>query len=107
MALEWGLIKAGEGPLATHPERFDLLVGSDLIYCAGVVKPLLQTIHSLLAPTQEGRQASRMVLLGSFVLTPDCEAALREGCADLGLQREVVKCIGPESPVWLEFFRLI
>lgn len=87
-----------QGPLAG--QSFDLIVGSDLIYCASVVRPLLETIRDLLDPS------GLMVLMGSFVLTGDCEAAMVDGCGQLGLQRTVMARIGHDgSKVWLETIR--
>jgi hypothetical protein len=58
-ALTWGCAPGGEVPLPTAllpgDQRPGLVIGSDLIYTASVVRPLMQTVHALLTRPRPDR----------------------------------------------------
>ena len=73
----------------------DVIVGSDLIYCASVVLPLLQTVASYLA--SEGV----FVLVSSFDIGEESNALFAASATQLGLvDREVqgLSWHGPDDP---------
>ena len=74
-------------------ERFELVVGSDLIYDPGVVAPLITTAAASLAP------GGRFVLAQSFALGDASSKALADACAEHKLALEVVEEAG-EARVW-------
>jgi predicted nicotinamide N-methyase len=66
--------------------RFDLVLGSDLIYCLDVVEPLLTTAADLLAVTDD----SVFVLTQSFVYDEATEEEIDRVSANLGLERSLI-----------------
>jgi predicted nicotinamide N-methyase len=66
--------------------RFDLVLGSDLIYCLDVVKPLLTTAADLLAFKED----SVFVLTQSFLYDDDTEEEIDRVCVNLGLTRSLI-----------------
>ena len=68
---------------------FDLVVGSDLIYCVEVVKPLIQTVSRLLSKT---KKSSKMILSQSFVYDVKTEREIDDVCNELNLLRSIVSC---------------
>lgn len=66
--------------------RFDLVIGSDLIYCLDVVEPLLTTAADLLAMTG----GSVFVLTQSFVYDEATEAEIDRICVNLGWERSLI-----------------
>lgn len=91
--LEWGddtaaydilQHKMGEHIVGCYAEVaafVDVVLGSDLIYCADVVEPLLQTAAQLIGST------GCFLLSQSFVYEATTEAAMDRACESLGLQR--------------------
>lgn len=65
---------------------YDLILGSDLIYCADVVRPLLRTAAALM----DGRPHAVFVLAQSFEYDVDTEEEIDRVCRWLGLKRTVV-----------------
>jgi predicted nicotinamide N-methyase len=90
--LEWG----SEGDAATvlkgvgehtvdEAAACDLVLGSDLVYCAEVIRPLLATASALMSPKR-----GRFVLSQSFEFDWRAEESLEEACQQLGLKRTVL-----------------
>uniref|UniRef100_A0A7S2W2P6 Calmodulin-lysine N-methyltransferase n=1 Tax=Rhizochromulina marina TaxID=1034831 RepID=A0A7S2W2P6_9STRA len=88
--LAWGTLEMLPPPLVAllppNTSGFDLVLGSDLIYSLGVVKPLLCTISGLLR--NEGPALA--LLCGSFRLEEGTEEAIHEACMELGLRCELI-----------------
>ena len=68
-----------------EPPLFDLVLGSDLIYCTDVVEPLLTTASMIMNKVG----AAKFLLSQSFVYDQATEDAIDEVCADLKLERIV------------------
>lgn len=68
-----------------EPPLFDLVLGSDLIYCTDVVEPLLTTASMFMNKVG----AAKFLLSQSFVYDQATEDAIDEVCADLKLERIV------------------
>lgn len=76
--LQWGDALRGE--------RFALVIGSDLIYSIDVIRPLFTTVSNVLEA-----DGGRFVLVTSFAIGQDLEAAVDASCAALGLHRQLVQ----------------
>lgn len=59
--VEWG--KTLPTPLSESANDLTLIIGSDLLYCAGVVRPLIKTVHAILSCSPP---SSIFVLASSF-----------------------------------------
>ena len=81
------------GASQSEGERFELVVGSDLIYDPGVVTPLIATAVASLAP------GGRFLLAQSFALGDESAAALAAACDGHGLALEVIEAAG-DARVW-------
>jgi predicted nicotinamide N-methyase len=66
------------------PPTFDLVLGSDLVYCADVVEPLLETASQLMS---RSIGKGRFLLSQSFVYDDATEAILDQVSSNLNLQR--------------------
>jgi predicted nicotinamide N-methyase len=66
--------------------RFDLVIGSDLIYCLDIVEPLLTTAADLLALTDE----SVFVLTQSFLYDKATEEEIDRVCENLEWERSLI-----------------
>jgi predicted nicotinamide N-methyase len=90
-SLEWGQakgVKQIQNLVVDNnlvPPLFDLVLGSDLIYCTNVVDPLLTTASMFM---NKGGPA-RFLLSQSFVYDQATERAIDEVCAKLKLERIV------------------
>lgn len=67
--------------------KFDLILGSDLIYSLDVVRPLLTTVSYLLRKSNEG---SKMILSQSFNYSELTEKEIDNVCAELKMCRRVI-----------------
>lgn len=67
-------------------KQFDLVLGSDLIYCIDVIEPLLSTVSFLLNKSEE----SKFLLSQSFLFDDKTEEAIDTTCEKLGLQHSVL-----------------
>lgn len=91
--LTWGDKKGANDLLADlqlqfdESKKFDLVLGSDLIYDKDVAKPLLITVSLLM----EKGEASTFVLSQSFIYDDDTETEIDETCAVVGLTRTVIE----------------
>jgi predicted nicotinamide N-methyase len=91
-SLEWGQAE-GVAQIQTivadnsnlEPPLFDLVLGSDLIYCTDVVQPLLMTASMFM---NKGG-AAKFLLSQSFVYDQATEEAIDEVCTQLKLERIV------------------
>lgn len=112
--LRWGdaddalIIKAEALKAHNIPENektqvtFDLVLGSDLIYCLEIVRPLLLTALDMMSATahEHGRSGSSkrsgipgpsfFVLAQSFPYDEDTEEEIDNVCNEVGLTRSVV-----------------
>lgn len=68
-------------------KKFDMVLGSDLIYDRDVVKPLFITVSLLM----DKGKSSKFVLSQSFIYDDSTEKDIDELCAELGLARTIVK----------------
>jgi predicted nicotinamide N-methyase len=66
--------------------RFDMVLGSDLIYCFDIVEPLMTTAADLLAVTDD----SVFVLTQSFLYEEATEEEIDRVCANLKLERSLI-----------------
>jgi len=82
--LAWGEADGVRGVVEEAGGRFDVLLGSDVIYSVDIVKPLFTTIAGLM----EDRGV--MVMSQSFVYDAATEAAMDQCCEEHGLVREVI-----------------
>jgi predicted nicotinamide N-methyase len=64
---------------------FDLLLGSDLLYCKEVVKPLLESVSYLMT------MGGSFLLAQSFTYDEETEQLIDETCGHLNLQRITLK----------------
>jgi predicted nicotinamide N-methyase len=107
--LEWGqpkqfeyleqLLKSDHNFLKTDPPIvFDLVLGSDLIYCVEVVEPLLRTAKEAIKTTTPALKndesmvetGSRFLLSQSFIYDADIEEEIDRACKQLHLKRSVL-----------------
>jgi len=74
----------------TMPEmnKFDLILGTDLIYDVSVVQPLLTTAYKMLA---SDNKPSRFLLSQSFVYEEATEQEIDAVCQQLGLERTILQ----------------
>lgn len=72
----------------------DLVLGSDLIYCAAVVEPLLATASQLMHPLN-----GRFLLSQSFAYDDDAERAIDAACHTWRLTRHILWQDGPDRRV--------
>jgi predicted nicotinamide N-methyase len=79
--LTWGDEPAAKELLASESVKFDLIFGSDLIYDASVVTPLLKTVSWLLA------SGGKFVYSQSFEYDKITNLEQDAACAELGLQQ--------------------
>jgi len=68
---------------------FDLVLGSDLIYCRDVVYPLLLTASCLMGSNNSN---TMFILSQSFPYDDDTEKEIDDVCAQLGLSRNILTC---------------
>ena len=75
-----------------HAHYFDLIVGSDLIYCPQVVRPLFTSVVQLMRPSSSSSslQVSRFLLAQSFVYDTATEQEINDACREFQLQRTIV-----------------
>jgi len=72
---------------------FDIVLGSDLIYCEEVVKPLLESISWLLKGSGSNDSSkSVMIMTQSFSYDIETENAIDNACHELSLNRFIVSC---------------
>ena len=64
-------------------EKFDLILGSDLIYCQENVRPLLRTVSCLLANNTD----SKLILSQSFSYSDQTEREIDDICEECNLKR--------------------
>jgi hypothetical protein len=116
--LEWGqsnqfeylerLLKSDHNFLKTDPPIvFDLVLGSDLIYCVEVVGPLLQTAgEAIRKTTTMSADAGRFLLSQSFGYDSETEDEIDRVCKELHLKRTVlVDDLSSEKGVKIQEFR--
>jgi predicted nicotinamide N-methyase len=75
-------------------EKFNLIVGSDLIYSQDVVIPLFQTVKHFLS------EGGKFVLTTSFSLGDDIEAKIHWICSSLSLERQLVESGEDQGEPW-------
>lgn len=68
--------------------KFDLILGSDLIYCQDIVRPLLTTVSFLLRKSNKG---SKMILSQSFNYSEMTEEEIDCVCEELNLRRQIIE----------------
>lgn len=72
---------------------FDIILGSDLIYCEEVVKPLLESVSWLMHASGESCSSrSIMIMTQSFSYDIETEEAIDRACYDLSLNRSILTC---------------
>lgn len=87
-SLKWGDEKAAKDILSRTGRKFDLVLGSDLIYDITVVQPLFQTVAWLMDKDDD---SSKFVLSQSFVYDKETELEMEKVCSFLGLGRAVLQ----------------
>jgi predicted nicotinamide N-methyase len=70
----------------TRKGCFDVVLGSDLIYCLQVVEPLFQTVADLMTLGQH----SVFILTQSFAYEEETEGEIDRVCEELGLLRSLI-----------------
>jgi predicted nicotinamide N-methyase len=99
-SLEWGqaegvkkIQKSVVDKNNLEPPLFDLVLGSDLIYCTDVVEPLLTTASMFMNNSNnnkdDGAAAAKFLLSQSFVYDQATEETIDEVCTKLKLERIV------------------
>lgn len=84
------------------PDTFSLLLGTDLLYCTDIVKPLFKSAKMLLGNTKN----SCFVLVSSFDPGQDIEEAVSVTCNKIGLMREEkIKLDTSQAICRVEYFR--
>jgi predicted nicotinamide N-methyase len=90
--LEWGsdadtaaVLKRVAEHTVDESSFCDLVLGTDLVYCSDVIRPLLATAFALMKP-----RTGRFLLSQSFDFDRRAEDALDETCEQLGLKRTVL-----------------
>ena len=86
----------------------DLVIGSDLIYDEGVVKPLFKTVSMLLRPVG-GKESNgkRMIMTQSFSYDESTERAIDAACNEFGLLRKLISSSLTEGGVKIQAFDAI
>lgn len=83
-------------------ETFSLILGTDLLYCTDIVKPLFKSAKELLENTKGGC----FVLVSSFDPGEEIERAVSVTCTEIGLMREeVIKLDTSEAICRVQYFR--
>lgn len=67
-------------------DRFDIIIGSDLVYCTEVVRPLLVSVDHLLSAT-----GGMFLLAQSFPFDDSTEKEIGKVCMDLRFERNILK----------------
>jgi predicted nicotinamide N-methyase len=67
--------------------KFDLILGSDLIYCQDIVRPLLTTVALLL---RRSNKESKMILSQSFNYSETTEEEIDYVCKELNMRRKII-----------------
>jgi predicted nicotinamide N-methyase len=67
--------------------KFDLILGSDLIYCQDIVRPLLTTVALLL---RRSNKESKMILSQSFNYSETTEEEIDYVCEKLNMRRQII-----------------
>lgn len=92
---------AGNDDDREETDDFVLVLGSDLIYCREVVRPLLRTVAGLLLSKNEDDKSSTnthhhnpniMVMSQSFPYDMETEQEIVEACQELSLLRSILSC---------------
>ena len=103
--LVWGKpVSLIEETVNEHDEEaFDLILGSDLIYDTGVVRPLLETAGQLLSTT---RPDAKFLLSQSFVYDDGTETEIDTVAAQLQLERVIHKdTLAEQGGIRIQEFR--
>ena len=83
-------------------DTFSLLLGTDLLYCTDIVRPLFKSAKMLLGNAKN----SRFVLVSSFDPGQDIEEAVSVTCNKIGLVREEkIKLDTSQAICRVEYFR--
>jgi predicted nicotinamide N-methyase len=83
-------------------ESFSLLLGTDLLYCTDIVRPLFRSAKMLL----ENSKNSCFVLVSSFDPGQDIEEAVSATCNEIGLvSEEIIKLDASQAICRVEYFR--
>lgn len=93
--LEWGDTKSANNLIQhslSSASGFDLVLGSDLIYCREVVYPLLLTASCLMKSNSKNNNDSKFLLSQSFSYDDDTEKEIDNACVQLGLLRSIIIC---------------
>lgn len=69
-----------------NEDLFELILGTDLLYCAEIVDPLFKSVKLLMMPSQ----SSRFILTSSFQTGEFIEEKIDVICKNLGLIREEI-----------------
>ena len=137
--LVWGDVESAAKLLATQKNRecmdqneskyedneqnsanptFTLVLGSDLIYCEEVVRPLIETIAALITPSESKRQSttptnesscqfsSLMIMSQSFQYEHETELSIDNACSDLNLVRSIISCNLENGGTRIQIFHL-
>eukprot|EP01038_Epipyxis_sp_PR26KG_P005068 gene5068-7072_t len=103
--LEWGeKISNDQKKLFEHPpDGFQLIIGTDLIYCKGVVQPLFKSVKEYL-----DKNNGTFVLCSSFSLDEDIENEINYSCYRSQLQRlEVMQLDVENKQSRIEYYKHI
>ena len=101
--LTWGDLEGISRLRTGTSDGFDLILGSDLIYCEEVVKPLLITAAELMSKT---KKSSAMIMTQSFSYEYETEEAIDNACNDLSLVRTILSCELETGGVRIQTFHL-
>jgi hypothetical protein len=95
--IEWG-VTTDDGS-SNLQNQFDLVVGSDVIYCKEVVLPLLLCVKACMAI------AGAFWMCSSFKYSVETEREIDRVCHELLLCREIESCRLEDGGVRLQVFR--
>lgn len=93
--LQWGSDISPDSDIFMN--HYDLIIGSDLLYCTGVVNPLLKTVARIFATHPVGSSSSPIltsnlfVLASSFEVGKEIENAVEKAAAEYNLSVENVE----------------
>lgn len=87
VAIQWECLPWGDIKSAKSHQKFDLILGSDLIYDITIVSPLLKTVSMLLGEGDDCQFLSSQ----SFAYGNDEEQEIDAVCDNLGLKRTILE----------------
>jgi len=85
--VKWGGVLS-DCELSPNGQKFDVILGSDVIYAASVVRPLFITVNEQLCQSEQ----ACFLMASSFAYDENTEQEIDMACSELKLQRNIIRC---------------